>query len=281
MTVQDEKPAVNALAADYERRALGHGRAVAHRVQTIAYGAQPHQLIDLFVPSNISDGPLPVMLFFHGGGFTHGHRRWNHFMAPLFDRVPMLFASVGYRLLNEGYEGPVQLDDVATALGWAHRMIADHGGDPTRLFVGGHSAGAALAAAICLRPDLLADAAVPLHVVKGALCLSPSFNRYAITGTPGANYLLPDGPLPVAPDAPLGLVDAAHAPMLIGWGGAERQRERVERSAMAMIGALRDRNVPVDWMFLDGASHFDTHLALADVDHDWPRTILHWLQRLG
>lgn len=280
MSIQDEKPAVNALAAAYERQALTLGDAVAGRALTLAYGDAAHQQLDLFRPSS-AIGSLPVMLFFHGGGFTHGHRRWNHFMAPLFDRAPMLFLSVGYRLLDEASEGPVQLDDVARALAWASRSIADHGGDPDRMFVGGHSAGAALAAAICLSPDRLEAAGVAHDAIRGALCLSPSFNRYAITGTEGANYALPAGPLPIDPDAPLALVDAAHTPMLIGWGGAERQRERVERSCMAMISGLRDRAVDADWMFLGGASHFDTHLAFADIDHDWSRRTLDWLRRFS
>ena len=76
----------------------------------------------------------------------------------------------------------------------------------------------------------------------------------------------------------VGRVAHARGRFFLGWGGRERQRERVERSSMAMISALRDRGVPADWVFLADADHFETHLAFADRDHAWSRALRTWLE---
>jgi acetyl esterase/lipase len=59
--------------------------------------------------------------------------------------------------------------DVAKAFGWVHRNIAKHGGDPNRIFVGGHSAGAQLAALLCTDDRHLKEEGVPFDVLKGCV----------------------------------------------------------------------------------------------------------------
>ena len=59
--------------------------------------------------------------------------------------------------------------DVASSLGWVHRNIGRHGGDPQRIFVGGHSAGAQLAALICTDDKYLKEQNVPFNVLRGCV----------------------------------------------------------------------------------------------------------------
>jgi len=106
----------------------------------------------------------------------------------------------GYRL-SAGKHTDDPFADSARALSWVHQHIAEYGGNPNRLFVGGHSAGGAIAALLALRKHWLTEAGVPSQALRGALCLSTSFNRLAITGSPGSGYELPHGPLPIDPDA--------------------------------------------------------------------------------
>lgn len=269
---------VNALAGVYEAKVLAMGAALDFRRyprQRLTYGDQPDQYLDLFVPPDRA-GPMPLLVFLNGGGFTHGDPAWNHFMAPMVHAAGYAFASVGYRRLPQGIEAPMPVEDVAAALGWLARHGDMLGLDAGRVVVGGHSAGGALAAGIALRPDLMAGTGVCL---RGGLCLSGSLHRPAITGTDGATYALPEGPLVVAPTAPLAWVENAAVPMLIGWGGHERQRARVERSSMAMILALADRGVDVEWMIAEEADHFATHIACADPAHPWHGRIIDWLAR--
>jgi acetyl esterase/lipase len=68
--------------------------------------------------------------------------------------------------------------DVATSLGWVHRNIVRYGGDPHRIFVGGHSAGAQLAALICTDDRYLREQNVPFDTLSG--CVSVDGDTYDI-----------------------------------------------------------------------------------------------------
>ena len=94
--------------------------------------------------------PLPVLVYLHGGGWVLGsldtHDNVCRFLA---DRGPMLVVSVGYRLAPE-HKAPAQQRDALAALGWAAANATLHNGDPTRLLIGGDSAGGNLAALAAL-----------------------------------------------------------------------------------------------------------------------------------
>ncbi len=101
------------------------------------------------------DGPLPVVVFIHGGGFIGGSLdSFDEPCATLARRLGALVVSPDYRLAPE-HPFPAATDDTVAVLRWAAEHIADHGGDATRIAVGGESSGANLAAvaAIRLRDD--------------------------------------------------------------------------------------------------------------------------------
>lgn len=91
-------------------------------------------------------GPLPLLVWLHGGGWVLGsiesHDNVCRFLA---DRGPLVVLSVGYRLAPEA-KAPSQQADVAAALAWAESEAASLGADPSRIIIGGDSAGGNLAA---------------------------------------------------------------------------------------------------------------------------------------
>lgn len=95
-------------------------------------------------------GPLPVLVWLHGGGWVLGnietHDNVCRFLAEM---GPLLVVSVDYRLAPEA-KAPRQVADALAALEWAAVNAAAHGGDPARLIVGGDSAGGNLAALAAL-----------------------------------------------------------------------------------------------------------------------------------
>ncbi|WP_137679845.1 alpha/beta hydrolase [Aurantiacibacter suaedae] len=278
------RPAVNARAGEYEREVLDLADACAaagKAVVTASYGDAPHQRLDILAPAEPSGSLRPALVFCHGGGFTHGNRRWNHFMAPLVHAAGGVLVSIDYRLLEPGDSGPPPLEDMMAAMRWLGTHGASNGIDPAALFIGGHSAGAALAAAFALRPDLIEAAALPPGSLRGVLSISGSLHRWAITGTPGAGYALPDGPLPVDEGTPLALLDNLGVPMLVAWGGRERQRARVERSSMKLVSALADAGVDHEWACIEEADHFETHTFTGLPEHPLARQVRGWLERLG
>jgi acetyl esterase/lipase len=268
---------INPDADRYGETCLALSREVARTTACtldVAYGPEPEHRLDVYHPAGRSTAGLPVLLFLHGGGFTHGYKEWCGFMAPAI--APAVLVAVRYRLVP-GAPYPAAFLDAVAALAWCRAHVSAYGGDALRIFVGGHSAGGAMAATIHVRPDWLANAALASSAISGVVCLSTTFHAFAVSGSAGGSYASIDGPLPVDPESPLARIDAARAPFFIAWGGRERQRERVERSSLAAVVALRDRRIPVEWRFLEDADHFGTHLAFADARHPWSVALRAWL----
>ena len=98
-----------------------------------------------------ADGPLPVLVYFHGGGWVTGNLDLvDSPLRALAQATPCLVISVDYRLAPE-HPFPGPLDDCYSVTEWAAANAHTLGGDPARLGVGGDSAGGNLAAAVCLR----------------------------------------------------------------------------------------------------------------------------------
>ena len=105
--------------------------------------------VRLYRPSG--EGPLPLLVFLHGGGWMLGDLDTHDAMhRHLADRAGCAVLAVGYRLAPE-HPFPAALDDADTALAWARREAGALGVDPDWIALGGESAGANLTAALTLR----------------------------------------------------------------------------------------------------------------------------------
>lgn len=116
--------------------------------RNIVYGAHPRQVLDVYRPSGAKNAP--VVLFVHGGAFVDGEKDRS---PEIYGNVCIWFArhgivgiNVEFRLAPE-FKYPSGTADVCSAAKWAAQNAASIGGDPARLFVFGHSAGAAHTAA--------------------------------------------------------------------------------------------------------------------------------------
>lgn len=101
-------------------------------------------VVDVVVPKG--DGPFPVLVYVHGGGWFMGSLESYRLLAHRFAEAGFLVVNVGYRLAPE-FPFPAGFDDCVEAIRWAARRAVDYGGDGTRLAVAGDSAGANLVAA--------------------------------------------------------------------------------------------------------------------------------------
>jgi len=110
----------------------------------IAYGTHPRQQLDVYRPA--AGRALPVVVFVHGGAFVDGHRnRSPEIYANVlyyFARNGVVGVNIEYRLAPE-HKYPSGSEDVRLAVEWVRRNVSEHGGDPERIFLIGHSAGAA------------------------------------------------------------------------------------------------------------------------------------------
>ncbi len=128
--------------------------------------ANERQMVDVYAPENAKD--LPVVFWIHGGGWQGGDKMSAHAKPKAFVDKGYVFVSTNYRLLpNVDMETIVR--DVAKSIRWVHDHIAEYGGDPKRLVVTGHSAGAQLAALICTDDRYLKAEGLTLAIIKGCV----------------------------------------------------------------------------------------------------------------
>lgn len=131
--------------------AVSPGPRISRRIAAACrYGGETKQLLDLYGPG--TPGPHPLLVFFYGGAWSEiGDRRDFAFAARALAALGYLVAVPDYRVPPEA-PYPAFLDDCALATHWLLDHAAQHGGDPSRLALAGHSAGAYNAAMIALDP---------------------------------------------------------------------------------------------------------------------------------
>jgi acetyl esterase/lipase len=128
--------------------------------------AAERQVLDVYAPKGAKD--LPVVFWIHGGGWQTGDKSSVQEKPRAFTERDFVFVATNYRLLPK-VDMETIIRDVAKSLGWVHKHIAEHGGDPKRIFVMGHSAGAQLAALVCVDDRYLKAEGVPFDVLKGCV----------------------------------------------------------------------------------------------------------------
>jgi len=124
------------------------------------------QTLDVYAPSNAKN--LPVVFWIHGGGWQTGDKSDVQIKPQVFMDKGFVFVSTNYRLLP-GVDMGTIVRDIAKSIHWVHDHIAEYGGDPKRLLIMGHSAGAQLAALICTDDRYLKAEGLSLDLIKGCV----------------------------------------------------------------------------------------------------------------
>jgi acetyl esterase/lipase len=112
----------------------------------IAYGPDDRNKLDVFTPEKADGAPRPVLIFVHGGAYVAGNKRTG--TSPFYDNILLAAVQNGFVGVNITYRiapahpYPAGTEDVGKAVQWVLDNIAASGGDPARVFISGHSAGA-------------------------------------------------------------------------------------------------------------------------------------------
>jgi acetyl esterase/lipase len=144
----------------------------------IAYGALPRQKLDIYRPQGA--GPHPVVVFIYGGGWESGARAQYRFVAQTLTRHGYVVVIPDYRVYPEA-RFPAFIEDAARAVRWARDNAAQYDGDPSRLFLMGHSAGAHIAAMMALDARYLAAAGLQRRDLKGFIGLAGPYDFLPLT----------------------------------------------------------------------------------------------------
>jgi arylformamidase len=189
-------------------------RARRAHVLGLKYGEREREFVDVF-PADAPDAP--VLVYFHGGYWRTGSARENNYMAEPFVDAGACVAVVNYDLCPTVSLATV-VAQARTAIGWIAQNIGDHGGDASRLFLLGHSAGAHLVA-MALADDsgsVPHDAIIGAAVVAGIYDLDPVV-RAAVNEEIGVK------PEEVGPFSPLSHPPRVPLPLIVAVGLAESE----------------------------------------------------------
>ena len=184
----------------------------------VPYGDDPRQVLDVYAPKTPRAG-APVVVFFYGGGWNSGDRA--------------LYAFVGRSLADEGFVAvipdyrvypqvrwPDFLRDSAKAVRWARDNARRIGGDPQRLFLAGHSAGAYNAVALAADKRWLAEAGMSKRDIRGVVGLAGPYDFLPVRT---AELRTIFGPEAQRPDTqPINHIDGDEPPMLLMTGAGDR-----------------------------------------------------------
>ena len=215
--------------------------------------------LDVYAPTRrASAAPLPVVIFYYGGGWVGGSRGGYGFAGSAYAGQGFVTVVPDYRLVP-GVRFPTFVQDSAMAVRWTRDHIAEFGGDPNRIAVAGHSAGAYNAAMIALDPHYLRDAGVPAGTIKAAALLSGPYDFYPFTEMRGRDAL---GAWPrPAKTQPINFVTRSAPPMLLAHGtNDDIVNVRNSKSLAAKLTAV---GVPVELKLYQGKSHVDLAKSLS------------------
>lgn len=129
------------------------------------------QALDVYSPPQ--GAKHPVIVWIHGGGWTKGDKAALQKKPQALVEKGFVLVSINYRLVP-AVTLKDMMGDIATSIRWARDHAAEHRGDPERLVIMGHSAGAHLAALICTDDRYLKAAGVPMNCLKGCVPIDVS-----------------------------------------------------------------------------------------------------------
>ena len=243
-----------------DRRAAASAavRARLGEPHRLAYGPTDIERLDVY-PTAVPHAP--VMVFLHGGAWRSGDARSQAYAAETFTRAGAHWVVPDFAtVMDVGLDGMV--DQVRRAVAWVARHAREFGGDPARVYLGGHSSGGHLAGTV-LVTDWAKAFDLPPDVVKGALCVSGMYELEPVRLSARSAYVRFDDRIEheLSPIRHLGRLAC---PVTVAYAendSPEFQRQSREfADALAAIGRLRRLVVAA------GLNHFEIPETLASPD---------------
>ena len=216
----------------------------------IAYGSLPRLKLDIYKPAKAAAG-APVVVFFYGGNWSSGERKDYAFVGRALASRGIVAVIPDYRLYPE-VSYPDFLDDSAQAVAWTARHIASYGGDPAKLFVMGHSAGAYNAAMVALDKRWLGKQGLSPDILTGWIGLAGPYDFLPIeTASVKPVFHFPDTP---ADSQPVNHLDSKKLPALLIAANKDKLVDP-KRNTASLAARLRGHGVAVTEIYYDGVSH--------------------------
>ena len=240
-------------------RLLGDSDGATLLVAGQAYGSGERNKLNIWVPTGTKKtDKLPVLVRLYGGGWYSGARDDYGFAGRAFARQGFIVVIPDYRIVPDGH-WPDFLHDSAAAVAWTDAHIGDYGGDPDRIALAGHSAGAYNAVMIALDPQWMRAAGSDASVIRGVAALAGPYDFAPFEKGGRADVAMGDI-RPVERTQPVAFVRADAPPLWLGHGTADTV-VRV-RNSQRLTAAMHKVGGSAQLREYDGLSHNDLVMAL-------------------
>lgn len=225
----------------------------------------PKHKLDLYLPKDKKD--FPVMVFIHGGSWRSGDRSNYPALGYRFAKSGIGVAVPSYRLMPKNPH-PAQIDDVAAAFAWVYKNIGQLGGDTSRIYLAGHSAGGHLVALLALDREYLKKFDIPPSAIRGVAALSGVYDVSSLGGfKPGEGN---------RDASPIHYVHKNAPPFLITY--CQWDYPALPRQARDFAAALRKEFDAVQLVYVPGENHITEIMDIVKDDDLSARAILDFIK---
>ncbi|MFC6841863.1 alpha/beta hydrolase [Xanthomonas theicola] len=234
----------------------GSARHGVSEQRGIVFDAAHGLQLDVYRPAAAHDAP--VVVFFHGGTWKTGNRQRYRWAGEALARHGVVAIVPDYRKYPQAtLDGFMR--DAAAAVAWSRRHAAEHGGDPRRLVLMGHSAGAHMAALLATDGRWLQTQGLSPRQLCGLVGLAGPYDFLPLTD-PDLIGMFGRDPTQQRHSQPVAFVDGDEPPALLLHGDADRVVE--PRNSRSLQAALQRAGVPAELKTYPGVGHLRLVLAL-------------------
>jgi acetyl esterase/lipase len=231
----------------------GDGYSVTHNV---AYGPDPRQQLDIYVPDHKAEG-APVIVFFYGGRWEMGSKDDYLFAGQALASKGITTVIADYRLYPKVYF-PTFVEDSAAAFVWVRNNIASYGGNPDNLFVMGHSSGAYNAIMLAANDNYLKKAGGKPSWIKGSIGISGPYDFLPFTDDDIKDMF---STAPNQDTQPISFIHKGMAPMFLATGAGDTTVK--PKNSINFAKKSEGMGNKVDLHIYDDVEHIGIILSLA------------------
>ncbi|WP_122210489.1 alpha/beta hydrolase [Pseudomonas viridiflava] len=221
-----------------------------HETPNVVYGPEPRNRLDIYTPKSRPE-KAPVVVFFYGGSWNQGERANYAFVGRALAERGIVTVVADYRLYPQ-VRYPEFLKDSAKAVAWTRAHIKTYGGDPDRLYVMGHSAGAYNAAMLALDPRWLAKEGMSNNTLRGWIGLAGPYDFLPIKDPEVQQvFLYPNTP---RDSQPINHINEGAPPTLL-MASSKDSEVNPKRNTGGLASRLREAGLPVRELYFSRTNH--------------------------
>ena len=216
-----------------------------------SYGPSAAEGLDIYRTKRDN---APIFVFIHGGAWLGGSAKDYGYPAEMFVNAGAHYVAVDFVAIKEaGGDLGVMAKQVRSAVAWVHNNATKFGGDPARLYVGGHSSGGHLCGVV-LVTDWQKEFGLPPDIIKGGLCMSGMYEMTPVALSARRNYVKFTDAMQDAMSA-MRHIDRLHAPITVTYGSFETPD--FQRQSRDFAAAVKSSGKPAKLIEAPNYAHLE------------------------